>query len=169
MNIKFSTLTTGEPCSTYNNLRGVCVQFQNCVSLIQHYQMTQDQNSLVVSQRNCGNRRIGRNPLLCCSDGVQQNSFRPGQQTRPTAAPTTTTTTTTTTPAPPPPPPQPSYTDCSSPRGTDGYCIRKFLLPRKQSRSSEIKFSCFWCYSRREAMSTDLRSLFKAKEWSWIC
>lgn len=93
------------------------MELPNCISLITMYQSNPSQQTveiLRVSQRSCGNRRIGRNPLLCCGDRA--------------AAPPTTTTTTTTTTQPPPPPP-PSYSDaqsCTSPDNLSGYCIREF-------------------------------------------
>lgn len=58
----------------------------------------------MASQKNCGNRNIGRNPLLCCRDGVQAQ-------------------TTTSAPPPPPPPPQQSQgASCETPDGYYGSC-----------------------------------------------
>lgn len=173
---------SGESCTTHNNLRGVCVQFQSCASLIQLYQTSQNQqaaNILVINQRSCGNRRVGRNPLLCCSDRVQQNSgSRPGQQTQPTQPPTTTTTTTTPPPPPPTQAPLQSSVDCSSPDGVNGYCIRKLELSiswkifwlQKLERVKTWSYAVVVVVSCRcETMSISIGDLHAAKERSWIC
>lgn len=74
------------------------------MSLVKLYESDRSRNVinfLVASQKNCGNRNVGRNPLLCCRDGVQA--------------------TTTTTPAPPPPPQQQGVS-CETPDGYYGSC-----------------------------------------------
>jgi len=80
----------GEQCYTPNNQRGTCVLLPQCPYLIQIYgnnpRSNQVINFLVGSQRNCGNRAVARNPIVCCSQPVSN-----------TPAPFTTTTQTTTT------------------------------------------------------------------------
>lgn len=34
---------------------------------------------LLKNQANCGNRKVGRNPLMCCSDGVPQQQQQPNK------------------------------------------------------------------------------------------
>ncbi|KAG4065841.1 hypothetical protein HA402_012519 [Bradysia odoriphaga] len=89
----------GEQCYTPNNQRGVCVLLPQCPYLIQIYgnnpRNNQVINFLIGSQRNCGNRAIQRNPIVCCSQPVYDT-----QAPLTTTTSTTTTTTTTTTQAP---------------------------------------------------------------------
>jgi hypothetical protein len=85
---------------------------------------------LRVSQRSCGNRRVGRNPLLCCGDKIS-------------APPTTTTTTTTTTLPPPPPVSDTKGSPCTSPDNLNGYCIRKFKQIQFISMKLNYQFYIF--------------------------
>lgn len=97
-------LFLGDSCNTHNNLRGVCIELPSCESLIQLYRDDRSQRTidiLVANQQNCGNRKVGRNPLMCCSDGVQQST-------------------------PPPPVPQELNARgpaCSTPDNLNGFCI----------------------------------------------
>ncbi|CRL00605.1 CLUMA_CG013865, isoform A [Clunio marinus] len=99
----------GENCYTNDNYLGVCVELPRCRSLIQLYRRDQSQqtiNILISNQRNCGNRRVGRNPLMCCSDGVPQATTTP-----PTPPPTA------------PPTSAPLGDACNTPDNIYGYCI----------------------------------------------
>lgn len=95
----------GEGCQTYNGFAGVCTELPNCATLVQLYRTNPSQQTvdiLIASQRNCGNRKVGRNPLMCCSDGVPQTTTPPPQQ-----------------------PPAPLGNLCSTPDGINGYCTGK--------------------------------------------
>lgn len=94
---------TGENCETYDGFAGVCTELPSCQTLIQLYRNSPNQNTvniLLANQRNCGNRKVGKNPLMCCSDGVPQTTR-------------------------PPPTSAPSGNSCNTPDGLRGYCIGK--------------------------------------------
>lgn len=94
-------LIEGEDCVTHNQFAGICVELPKCVSLIQLYNNDRSQNTiniLIENQRNCGNRKNGRNPLMCCSDSVPQTTRAP-----PTSAP--------------------SGSSCTTPDNLRGFCI----------------------------------------------
>jgi hypothetical protein len=69
----------GEPCTNHRNQKGNCVELPTCESLITLYRTDRSQGTidiLLKNQANCGNRKVGRNPLMCCSDGVPQEQSR---------------------------------------------------------------------------------------------
>ncbi|CAG9797695.1 unnamed protein product [Chironomus riparius] len=73
----------GESCTAYDKQRGQCVALPNCNSLISLYRQDRSQNTiniLLANQKSCGNRKSGRNPLMCCSDGVPQQVAPPMNQ-----------------------------------------------------------------------------------------
>lgn len=76
-------MTIGESCTSNTNLRGVCIELPQCNSLITLYNQDRSQRTidvLIANQRSCNNRKVGRNPLMCCSDGVPQNAAPPLEQ-----------------------------------------------------------------------------------------
>ena len=104
-------LILGEECQTPNQQQGNCVPLPNCQSLVNLYSSDRSRNTinfLVASQRICGNRVSGRNPILCCTDGVVATTPAPTQ------APT--------------PEPRVQGNSCSTPDGITGQCIGKFML-----------------------------------------
>lgn len=97
-------LFLGDSCTNHLNQRGACIELPSCQSLIQLYREDRSQRTidiLVKNQQNCGNRKSGRNPLMCCSDGVSQNA--PLQQSLGPA--------------------------CTSPENFNGYCINVKQCP----------------------------------------
>lgn len=91
----------GESCTTHDNFAGVCTELPSCATLINLYRSNPSQNTvniLLTNQKNCGNRKVGKNPLMCCSDGVQQTTR-------------------------PPPTSAPAGNSCSTPDNIRGYCI----------------------------------------------
>lgn len=127
--INFSLL--GQLCRMPNGQQGICQELPKCTSLLNLYQRYPNDryviNTLVQSQRNCGNRNVNRNPILCCQDNVV---FIPDdgepEQPPPTLPPPTTTT-----PAPIPTPPPTTITlsppvaradSCKDPNGFSGQC-----------------------------------------------
>ncbi|GAB0094788.1 venom serine protease Bi-VSP-like [Sergentomyia squamirostris] len=111
----------GEECMTADRTRGVCQLLPNCPSLVQIYSTNRGNpliiNYLITSQRNCGNRNLNRNPIVCCA-----NSEAPVQTTpQPPPPPPPTTR-----PPPPPPTTQPfpvSSSSCNDPAGNPGVCV----------------------------------------------
>lgn len=111
----------GNFCYTPSNQGGTCVFLQQCPYLVQIYGYApRDQqviNYLVGSQRNCGNRSVNRNPIVCCFEPVYSTDQ---------PATTTTTTTTTTTSAPVTQAPsdhaRQAEMECFGPDGRDGVC-----------------------------------------------
>lgn len=65
---------TGEQCYSPSGSYGICVVLPQCPSLIYYYGQSQGNrqviNYLLATQRNCGNRRIGNNPIVCCDNPV---------------------------------------------------------------------------------------------------
>lgn len=63
------TLFAGEFCYTPSNQEGTCVYLQQCPYLVQIYGYNRRSNEvinyLLGSQRNCGNRAVNRNPIVC--------------------------------------------------------------------------------------------------------
>uniref|UniRef100_A0A1B0CAP3 CLIP domain-containing serine protease n=1 Tax=Lutzomyia longipalpis TaxID=7200 RepID=A0A1B0CAP3_LUTLO len=109
----------GEECVTADRTRGVCQVLPNCPSLIQLYSANRGNpliiNYLITSQKNCGNRNLNRNPVVCCGT----NNAQPPQ---PTTQP----------PPPPPPTTQAPRTtqrnpltdsNCKDPAGNSGVCV----------------------------------------------
>lgn len=98
-------LIKGENCENHERLLGRCVELPQCSTLINLYRSNPSQdtiNILIQNQRSCGNRKVGRNPLMCCSDGVQQTTRAP-PRVPVTAAP--------------------SGSGCDTPDGIRGFCI----------------------------------------------
>lgn len=99
--IIFVTVFEGDSCGTHDGKAGVCIELPSCATLIQLYRANPSKQTidiLLANQKNCGNRKVGRNPLMCCSDGVTQ-------------------------PTQPPPPSALSGPPCSTPDGYNGFCI----------------------------------------------
>lgn len=97
----FVCFRTGESCSTHDNFAGVCIELPICATLINLYRSNPSQNTvniLLANQKNCGNRKVGKNPLMCCSDGIPQTTR-------------------------PPPTSAPAGNPCSTPDNLRGYCI----------------------------------------------
>ncbi|KAG5674634.1 hypothetical protein PVAND_004588 [Polypedilum vanderplanki] len=72
--------TQGESCNAHDGKRGVCIELPSCVSLITLYRNNPSQGTIDIlraNQGNCGNRKVGRNPLMCCSDNVPQELTQP--------------------------------------------------------------------------------------------
>lgn len=65
---------TGEQCYSPSGSYGTCVVLPQCPSLIKYYGQNQGNrqviNYLLAAQRNCGTRRIGDNPIVCCDNPV---------------------------------------------------------------------------------------------------
>lgn len=102
--------STGDSCTTNTNLRGICIELPNCNSLITLYRQDRSQRTidiLISNQRSCGNRKIGRNPLMCCSDDVPQEVAT----------------------QPPPPQQQESGPPCNTPDNISGFCINVRRCP----------------------------------------
>lgn len=105
-----------------------------CPSLSNLYQRDRSEgviNYLINAQKICGNRAYGRDPILCCTDGVRQPVQRPTiPQYQPPPNPITQPPTTTTTQAPttqaPIPISNPSGKSCYSPDNIPGNCVGKF-------------------------------------------
>lgn len=103
LNLKniFVCFRTGESCTTHDGFAGVCIELPTCATLINLYRSNPSQNTvniLLANQKNCGNRKVGKNPLMCCSDGVPQTTR-------------------------PPPTSAPAGNPCSTPDNLRGYCI----------------------------------------------
>lgn len=116
----------GEGCNTHDDFAGVCIELPQCSTLINLYRSNPSKQTvdiLVSNQRNCGNRKVGRNPLMCCSDGVPQTTR-------------------------PPPTSSPSGSPCSTPDSISGYCIG--MCHGQSRKNSELKFRDRF---RRETMS----------------
>lgn len=102
-------LFLGQQCQTPNQEEGLCVPLPRCATLVNLYASDRSRNTinfLVASQRICGNKVSGRDPILCCTDGV-------------VAA---------TTPAPTQAPSESRAqgAGCISPDGLNGQCIGEF-------------------------------------------
>jgi hypothetical protein len=63
----------GEICTNHENLTGSCIEFPKCTSLYNEYRADPKQSidKIRANQRICGNRRPARDPLVCCSEGIQ--------------------------------------------------------------------------------------------------
>ncbi|XP_070505080.1 phenoloxidase-activating enzyme-like [Chironomus tepperi] len=73
----------GESCTTHNKLRGECIILPSCNSLISLYRQDRSENTINIlreNQKSCGTRKVGKNPLMCCSDGVPQQVAPPVNQ-----------------------------------------------------------------------------------------
>lgn len=67
----------GESCTAHDSSSGVCVELPSCTTLINLYRANPTQNAvniLVANKKSCGDRKIGRNPLMCCSDGIPKTT-----------------------------------------------------------------------------------------------
>lgn len=123
-------------CYTPDGNIGLCVILPNCPALVDlyganrgSYQITQ---YIIASQRNCGTRRIGREPVVCCREAYMQATaaviptFQPEIMTAP---PFTTTTVrrpdimTAPTPTTDPLNSRLKRSDCNGPDGAPGTCI----------------------------------------------
>lgn len=99
-------LSTGESCTTQDNQRGQCIELPKCNSLVSLYRQDRTQRTidiLIANQKSCGNRKVGRNPLMCCKDGVPQQVA--------------------------PPVDQKSGPPCTTPDSINGYCINVKQCP----------------------------------------
>lgn len=83
-------LETGDRCYSPSGSYGICVVLPQCPSLIYYYGQSQGNrqviNYLLATQRNCGNRRIGNNPIVCCDNPVinpTQSPYQPQPQPQP--------------------------------------------------------------------------------------
>lgn len=98
--------STGESCTAHDNQRGQCIELPNCNSLVSLYRQDRSQRTidiLLANQKSCGNRKVGRNPLMCCKDGVPQQVA--------------------------PPVDQKSGPPCTTPDSINGYCINVRQCP----------------------------------------
>lgn len=80
---------------------------------------------MIAAQKSCGNRAIGRNPILCCSDGVVPVTQPPTPP--PTQAPTQ----------------APSSSSCTDPKGAPGVCKseKNFFFVIRNILKLILKFS----------------------------
>lgn len=165
----------GSRCGTPDGYVGACVILPNCPSLLQLYANNGGSREVVVylkqSQRSCGNRVIRREPVICCSQPVNNNqqSVRPndpsftvnpsnpflngqtGPQPQPTPTPQTEAPTTTTFTPPPTPAPTQALEqrigECTGPDARTGTCRSLIdcpeLLSRLQANPEDASFANF--------------------------
>lgn len=123
---------SGEDCNMPDNSYGVCQLLPRCPSLLRLYQYDRSRNTvnyLIAAQRNCGNRSVRRDPIICCQDNLDQTPAPAPPTPPPTQPPQTTPAPTPATRGPQTNAPSSVQEFCIDPNGVGGNCISIYNCP----------------------------------------